>query len=52
MSVKISDGLQGWDSRQMNLCVAGTKGQSCKFLSETYGGISKANPIDQGKINS
>ena len=51
MSVEISDGLQGWDSRQMNLCVAGNKGQSCKFLSETYGDISKAIPINQQKIN-
>ncbi len=50
-SVEISDGLQGWDTRQMTLCVAGNQKSSCKFLSETSGAISKAIPIDQNKVN-
>jgi hypothetical protein len=50
-SVEISDGLQGWDTRQMIVCVSGNLKDSCKFLSETYGDISKAIPIDENKIN-
>lgn len=51
-SVEISDGLQGWDSRQMTICWGFDSNQSCKFLSETYGDISKAIPINQDKLDA
>ncbi|MDO8989109.1 MAG: hypothetical protein Q7U91_05700 [Sideroxyarcus sp.] len=51
MNVEISDGLEGRFSREMNLCVAGKKGQSCEFLSEDSSEITKAIPINQQKIN-
>jgi hypothetical protein len=47
--VELSDGLAGWDTRQMTICTTpGT--DHCKFLSETYQDLSKAIPIDQRKI--
>lgn len=52
LSVEITDGLEGWDTRQMMLCLSPKAGmpQVCKFLSETYSDISKAIPIDQNKV--
>lgn len=47
--VELSDGLQGWDTRQMTICTTpGT--DHCKFLSDTYQDIVKAVPIDQSKV--
>lgn len=51
-SAEITDGLQGWDTRQMTLCLLpkDSETQKCEFLSETYGAISEATPITQEKI--
>lgn len=46
--LELSDGLTGWDTRQMTVCIAPTG--TCKFLSETYSAITSAVPIDQGKV--
>jgi hypothetical protein len=52
-SFEITDGLAGWQSRDMTLCISPKPGERdiCQFLSETYDQISKAIPINQGKIN-
>ena len=51
-SVEITDGLKGWDTRQMVLCISPKTDakQICEFLSETYNDISEAIPINQDKI--
>lgn len=46
--VELSDGLNGWDTRQLTVCIA-PRG-TCEFLSETYSAISKSIPIDQHKL--
>lgn len=52
VSAEITDGLQGWNTRQMNLCLSPKSDMPrlCKFLSETYGAISKVIPITQEKV--
>lgn len=52
LSTEITDGLQGWDTRQMTLCLSpgSDSPKKCEFLSETYGAISKAIPINQEKV--
>ena len=47
--VELSDGLNGWDTRQMTVCTSPGVDQ-CKFLSDTYGDIIKAIPIDNTKV--
>lgn len=47
--VELSDGLSGWDTRQMTVCTSPGVDQ-CKFLSDTYGDIIKAIPIDNAKV--
>lgn len=46
--VELSDGLNGWDTRQLTMCIAPR--ERCEFLSETYSAISKSIPIDQQKV--
>ena len=52
VSAEITDGLSGWDTRQMTLCLSPNSDapRVCEFLSETYGDISKAIPISQEKV--
>jgi hypothetical protein len=53
VSVEITDGLEGWDTRQMTVCISPAVGEArmCKFLSETYGDIAKAVPVTGEVIN-
>lgn len=48
-SVEISDGLQGWDTRQMMLCF-GQGWKSCRLLTDSN--FPKSAPIDKAKLNS
>ena len=53
VSAEITDGLQGWDTRQMTICFSPKEDapRICEFLSETYDAISKAVPINQIKVD-
>jgi len=48
-SVDIFDGHEGWDTRNFTVCIApkGDDAPKCHWLSDTYGAIEKAIPIDQ-----
>ncbi|MFS2036317.1 hypothetical protein ACEN8I_20005 [Polaromonas sp. CT11-55] len=51
-SVEITDGLDGWGSRKMTLCVTPAPGETphCKYLSEDYKQITQAVPITSEAI--
>lgn len=53
LGAEITDGLQGWDTRQMTLCLSpgDNSPKKCEFLSETSSAISKAIPINQEKVD-
>jgi hypothetical protein len=52
VSVEITDGLDGWNTRQMTVCVSPASGEApkCTFLSETYNDITKAIPITSESV--
>lgn len=52
IGAEITDGLEGWETRAMRLCLsrAGAAPPMCEYLTETNGAIAKAVPITQEKV--